>query len=79
MTTALLGILSVVVKAVLEILFGSAEAAAQAKAETYRKETEEVFEVVEAERRIRDRVKEVIREGVRPEDVFAPDLSGPGL
>ena len=72
----LISIIGVLLKGVLSLIGTSMENSARTEAEARKKELEAVLEGVDAERDIMDHVLEVEHAGVRPEDIFAPDIPG---
>ena len=79
METILISIVGAVLKGIFSLIGISMDNSAKSEAEARKKETEGVLETVDAEKRIADRVREVESEGVKPEDIFAPELPVPDL
>jgi hypothetical protein len=70
----LIAILGAIVKGVFSVIGVSMDNKAKIEAETRKKELEGVIETTDAERRITEHVREVENAGVKPEDIFAPEL-----
>ena len=75
----LIAIVGVVLKGVFSLIGLSMDNSAKAEAEARKKETEGVLDTVDAEKRIANAVRKAEIEGVRPEDIFAPDVPIPDL
>lgn len=74
----IVAIAGVLIKGLFSVIGLSMGSSAKTEAEARQKELEAVIETTDAERRIMDHVLEVEHAGVRPEDIFAPDIPGAG-
>jgi hypothetical protein len=79
MEAILISLFGAVLKGIFSLIGISMDNSAKSEAEARKKETEGILDTVDAERAIADRVKEVERDGVKPEDIFAPELPVPDL
>lgn len=70
----LVSIIGLVLKGVFSLIGIGVGNTAKTEAEARKKEVEGILETTDAERRITEKVREVESEGVKPEDIFAPDL-----
>jgi len=70
----LVSIIGLVLKGVFSLIGISVGNTAKTEAEARKKEVEGILETTDAERAIAEKVKEVEREGVKVEDIFASGL-----
>ena len=73
-----IAIAGALIKGLFSVIGLSMDNSAKSEAEARKKELEGVLEATDVERDIMDHVLEVEHEGVRPEDIFAPDIPGVG-
>jgi len=70
----LIAIIGALIKGLFGVIGLSMDNSAKTEAAARKKETEAVLETTDVERDIMDHVLEVEHEGVKPEDIFAPEL-----
>jgi hypothetical protein len=70
----IVSIAGALLKGIFSLIGVSMDNSAKSEAEASKKALEEVIETSDAERDIMDHVLEVEHEGIKPEDIFAPEL-----
>lgn len=70
----IVSIVGALLKGIFALIGVSMDNSAKSDAEASKKQLEAVIDVSDAERGIMDHVLEVEHEGIKPEDIFAPEL-----